>query len=93
MYKGEPSEQVIIEDAERVMEFIKKVLLWPSCNIIVVGRSIGSGPACHIASKTPNMGCLALISPFMSIQKVVEDLGTLGKITKFLVKDRFRNID
>jgi hypothetical protein len=40
-----------------------------------------------VASKTPNLGCLGLISPFMSIQKVVEDLGTLGKLTKFLVKD------
>lgn len=70
------------------MEFVKLVLLWPSSHIIVVGRSIGSGPASYIASKTPNLGCLALISPFMSIQKVVEDgLGTIGKITKFIVKD------
>jgi len=67
IYTGEPSEELIIQDAERVMEFVQKVLLWPSSQIIVVGRSIGSGPACHVASKNANLGCLALISPFMSI--------------------------
>jgi hypothetical protein len=35
-------------------------------NIILLGRSMGSGPACHVASKY-NPKCLVLVSAFESL--------------------------
>jgi len=58
-------------------------------DIIVCGRSIGSGPAVHLAANR-NPGALILISPFKSIQETASSI--LG-IFKFLVKDRFNNIN
>ena len=47
-------------------------------NIIVMGRSMGTGPACYLASKYSPSG-LALISPYTSIRKVAEHfVGKLG---------------
>lgn len=67
--------------------------MWPSQNIIICGRSIGTGPSCYIASKYKNIGALALISPFTSIRKVVEDgLGKVGTMASIIVKERFPNI-
>ena len=93
MYKGEPSEQAILSDAERVLEFVKTVLLWPSQNIIICGRSIGTGPSCYLASKLKSLGALALISPFTSIRRVVQDgFGKMGGVASLIVKERFPNI-
>ena len=76
-----------MNDAEWVLEFVQKVLLWPSSNIIVCGWSIGTGPASYIASKYKSVGALALISPFMSIKKVVEDgFGKVGSVASKIVK-------
>jgi hypothetical protein len=42
-----------------------------------MGRSMGTGPACYLASKYSPSG-LALISPYTSIRKVAEHfVGTL----------------
>lgn len=90
LYKGEPSENAILSDAERVLDFVTNVLMWPLKNIIICGRSIGTGPSCHIASKYKQVGALVLISPFTSIKSVVE--GKLGGVAKLMVKERFENI-
>ena len=57
-------------------------------DIVICGRSIGSGPAVHLAANR-NPGALILISPFKSIQ---ETAGTILGIFSFIVKDRFNNI-
>lgn len=59
-------------------------------NIIVFGRSIGSGPATYLAS-VKNPGMLVLMSPFTSIIDVAGSL--IGKWVKFMVSDVFRNVD
>ena len=83
-------EDRILEDAEIVFAYVvEKCGLKPD-DIIVFGRSIGSGSATHIAS-TFNPGALALMSPFTSIKDVVHTL--VGKAFAFVIKERFRNID
>jgi fermentation-respiration switch protein FrsA (DUF1100 family) len=94
VYKGEPTEEAIVSDAEKVLDFVRTVLSWPTCDIILCGRSIGSGPATYLASKVKTIGALALISPYTSIKGVVGDsLGTLGKLGKHLIKERFPNLE
>ena len=68
-----------MSDADHVYNFITKKLLWKEEDIIVCGRSIGSGPACYIASKH-SPGALSLVSPHTSIRGVVKDqfLGSLA---------------
>jgi hypothetical protein len=41
-------------------------------NIIIFGRSMGSGPATHVAS-IRNPGCLLLMSSFKSIREIAKD--------------------
>ena len=57
-------------------------------DVIVIGRSIGSGPGCHIASKNA-IGSLVLVSPFKSIKSVVKSV--LGRFAVFFIADRFKN--
>lgn len=57
---------------------------------MVFGRSIGSGPATHLAAKRKPCA-LILMSPFTSIKGAVETL--VGKWAKPFVKERFVNID
>jgi hypothetical protein len=59
-------------------------------NIILLGKSLGSGPATHLAShRRPSS--LILVTPYTSIMECAVDL--LGGFCRYLVKDRFRNID
>lgn len=66
------------------------VLEIPLKNIIIMGRSLGSGPATYLAGRY-EVGMLVLISPFISIKAVVKDM--VGSFGAMFVKDTFRNID
>lgn len=55
---------------------------------MVIGRSIGSGPALYVSSLYA-VGGLVLLSPFLSLCKVVDDL--YGAIASGLLKQRFNN--
>ena len=55
-----------------------------------MGKSLGSGPACHLASHR-NPSCLILLTPYTSIAECARDL--IGSLSIYLIKDRFRNID
>lgn len=54
-YKGSPTSAQIIKDAETVFDFLIQEIGYEPKNILVFGRSIGSGPATHLAS-TKNTG-------------------------------------
>ena len=87
-----PSEARILEDAGCVFAFFTELLGWKPADVVVMGRSIGSGPAIWLAAeKKP--GALALISPHTSIRGVVRDLFGLGVVAQFLVNERFRNLE
>lgn len=61
-----------------------------SQNILVFGRSIGSGPATHLAAHR-KVGGLILMSPYTSIRDVAKNIA--GSLIQYFVADRFRNID
>lgn len=80
----------ILRDAEIVYEFVLKVFNFEEKSIFVMGRSIGSGPATHVAARY-RPGALVLISPLTSIKAVVKDLG--GWVSQFLIKERLNNLE
>ena len=63
------SEEKILNDAELVYNFVLDVSKTPEEDIMVMGRSLGSGPATHLAAKY-NPGHLLLMSPYTSIKSV-----------------------
>jgi len=58
---------------------------------VLCGRSIGSGPACHLASKF-EPSSLILISPHTSIRGVVKDF-FFGRVAQYMVAERFKNLE
>jgi pimeloyl-ACP methyl ester carboxylesterase len=61
---SKPGPSMIKNDAEDVYKFLSENLSFSHENIVVVGRSIGSGPACHLAAKLSTVRCIVLVSPF-----------------------------
>lgn len=89
IYRGSPSAERIIQDSLKVYEYLMD-LGFKKQNILVVGRSIGSGAATELAARR-EIGVLALISPFTSLKDVVKEM--VGRFLKFLVKERFNNLE
>ena len=56
--------------------------------LVVIGRSIGSGPATYIATKF-RICCLILISPILSIKKAASEI--FGQMGSYFLRDRFDN--
>ena len=90
LYKGTPNDATIMKDSEAVYEFFVRKLKVKPRNIIIFGRSIGSGPATYLASKR-EVGALILMSAFTSIRDVVKDFA--GKWAQYLIKQRFNNLE
>ena len=90
LYKGTATEEQILEDAEFIYDFLVTVLRIDPNDILLCGRSIGSGPATYLASKK-KVGALVLMAAFTSIRSVVKDLA--GPLARFLIKERFNNIE
>jgi pimeloyl-ACP methyl ester carboxylesterase len=88
-----PDENQIKEDAEIVYKYLTKHIGIRHQDIILFGRSMGSGPATHLASLYPAHSLL-LMSPYTSIKDVARTLlGRLSFLLTPLVYERFRNID
>ena len=62
-----PNESTVDEDAEATLNYLLRTRGIPIANIFVLGRSIGSGPATHLALGNRRLGGLILESPFSSI--------------------------
>ena len=90
IYAGSPTAEGIMRDAESLIYFISHVMGRQHADIILMGRSIGTGPATYLASKYTLAG-LILISPYTSIRSVVKHL--YGRFMAYLIKDRFCNLD
>lgn len=86
----EACEENILDDAEYLYDYFNKVLGIDEKDIILFGRSMGSGAATHLAS-VRKPGALLLMSSFKSIRAIAEDQA--GKYLKFLIQDRFNNIE
>jgi len=91
MYSSTASTDMrILEDSEAVYDFLVTKLRIDPSDLILFGRSIGSGPAAYLASRKP-VGALVLMSAFTSIRAVVKDLA--GKWATYLIKERFNNLE
>ena len=88
VYEGSASAESIIEDADLLIEYIIKVHHRDPSDLIVFGRSIGSGPASYIAANH-NIHSLILMSPFTSIRAMAKRY--VGSALKFLIAERFEN--
>ena len=90
VYKGDPDAKKILEDAEIVYDFLTNEVGINPENIIIFGRSIGSGPATHLAANR-RPGALILMSPYTSIKAAVKNIA--GNWVSSLFAERFCNID
>lgn len=89
----QPDENQIKEDAVIVYEYLTKNIGLKESDVIVFGRSMGSGPSTYLSSLFEPY-CLLLMSPFSCIKDVAKTL--LGKLSFLLIPlvyERFRNID
>jgi fermentation-respiration switch protein FrsA (DUF1100 family) len=88
IYSEEKNSETIQQDALIVYDYLISQGI-DEKDIVICGRSIGSGPSIYLASNR-KPGGLILISPFKSIQEVVKSI--IG-VFKFLVSERFENIE
>lgn len=85
----ESNEENVLDDAEYVYDYLSQVLGIEEKNLIIFGRSMGSGPATHVSSlRKP--GALLLMSSFKSIQSIAHDQA--GYVLKHLITERFDNL-
>jgi len=82
--QGSPSEQNAYQDIEAAYRYLTETLGISPSQIILYGRSLGSGTSVEIASREPIAG-LILESPFTSIFRVITRIA----IVPF---DRFDNL-
>ena len=75
------SEDKIFRDAELVYNFVQGVSNLREKDIILLGRSLGSGPATYIAANY-SPGGLILMSPYTSIKSVAN--GKVGFLSFLL---------
>lgn len=87
----ETSTKNIQKDCDILIEFLTQFVGYNQQDIILAGRSIGSGPCCYLASKqSAKYRMIVLISANKSIKRVAEEkFGILGK----LVDHYFNNED
>jgi len=73
-----------------VWTYLTESLKISPSDIILFGRSLGSGPAIELAAHV-NPAALLLMTAYISIREVVASLA--GRLAAYMVKERFRNIE
>jgi len=68
--QGKPSEHNAYDDEEAAYDYLTRQLQIPPNRIIIYGRSVGTGPAVHLAARKPAAG-LIVQSPFVSAFRVL----------------------
>jgi len=89
IYYSEKSAETIEQDSLILYDFLTQECKINNKDIIICGRSIGTGPATYLASKR-KPGALILISPIKSLRETVKNL--IGPL-QYLVRDRFDNYE
>ena len=93
LYKfSQPDEVKMKEDAVIVYDYLTTVVGIKEENILLCGRSMGSGPSTYVASVRNPFG-LILMSPYKSIQEAAKSILGWASILGNMVTDKFRNID
>lgn len=79
-----PSENLCYQAIETAYSYLVNVMKIPNSNIVLYGRSLGTGPTCYLAKKTSidrkPVGGVILHSPYLSIYRIVVDSNALGII-------------
>jgi len=68
--EGKPGEQAAYDDENAAYDYLTQTMKITTDRIIIYGRSVGSGPAVHLAARKPAAG-LILQSPFVSAFRVL----------------------
>lgn len=82
---GEPSEERNYQDAVKLYDLIKK----DRSEISLIGRSLGSGIATHLASIRP-VSKLALVTPYYSIEEIAQQQYPFVPVS-LLLKDKYQS--
>lgn len=94
---GSPSESKCYDDIEAAFSFLTEILHHPPENIILYGRSLGSGPSCYLAEKLARsrvkLGGLVVQSPLLSVYRVVFNFRFTLPGDMFPNVDRVKNIN
>jgi len=91
--QGSPNEAACYADIDAAYDFLRVRMQIPASQIVLYGRSLGSGPSCYLASETSaasdedSVGGLILHAPFMSVYRIVFESGCT------LLGDQFPNVD
>lgn len=88
IYSGYPTEGQIFNDSLTVFDYMVENMGISKNNIIILGRSLGTSIATHLASKRNCTG-LVLISPLLSIRYMIKDM--LGRFISYAIKDKFKS--
>lgn len=80
---GWPSEEGLHLDGEAVIKLVMEKEAISAKDIIVLGISVGSGPAARAASRF-DVGTLVLLAPYESLKAVVEQRPGVGLLSPFL---------
>ncbi len=83
---GWPSERGLYLDGQAVIHYILEREKISLKEIVIVGISIGSGAAAHMAAEF-NPGALILFSPFASLAEAVRNVPLFGLLSKFTMYD------
>jgi pimeloyl-ACP methyl ester carboxylesterase len=75
--------------AATLLDHLKRQYRVDAIDIIVIGRSIGTGVACQLANLR-HIGRLVLISPFTRLKDVIHDI--VGSSITTLIGERFDNV-
>eukprot|EP00658_Telonema_sp_P-2_P003833 TRINITY_DN11433_c0_g1_i2.p1 TRINITY_DN11433_c0_g1~~TRINITY_DN11433_c0_g1_i2.p1 ORF type:complete len:602 (+),score=132.50 TRINITY_DN11433_c0_g1_i2:142-1947(+) len=95
---GKPTEASTTSNLEVVCDFLTDQLGFTQEDIILFGRSIGTGICIHYAATHQGLGALVLLSAFSSIHDVIDSFtaehsGGWGSGVKFFIQDRFVSRD
>jgi len=84
---GVPTEQGLYADAKAIYDIVSS----RHENLSVIGRSLGTGVATHLAS-TRTIKKLILVTPYDSIQHIAQDSYPIYPMS-FLLLDKYNSID
>ena len=80
------------EDADSIYDYLTQVVGVKENDIILFGRSMGSGPTSYLSTrKEPHS--LLLMSPYMRLKDAAKSLFCWASFLSVIVYERFRNID
>lgn len=89
--EGSPTEEGVCRDADAAYDYLLTRPGTSAKNLVLFGRSLGSGPAVDLAARRP-CGALVIESPFCSTRALARDIPVYLPFSPFL-PDRFRSLE